>query len=133
MARSRGAAAEPVDDYIAAFPDETKLALNDLRRTISGALPGAEETISYGIPTYKIDGLFVVYFAGFKKNVSVYPLISRLDFEDEVAPYRSGRATAKFPLDAPLPLALIAKIATHLLAENQLRAVKRPSGRPRSS
>jgi uncharacterized protein YdhG (YjbR/CyaY superfamily) len=110
-----------IDDYIAGFPAATRAALHDVRRTLAAAMPDAEETISYRIPTFRLNGSYVVYFAGFKNHVSIYPLIGQTDFEDEVAPYRSGRATVKFPLDAPIPMPLIAKIAAFMLEEHARR------------
>jgi uncharacterized protein YdhG (YjbR/CyaY superfamily) len=113
--------ATAIDDYIAGFPDEAQVALRAVRRTLAAAMPDAEETISYRIPTFKLSGSYVVYFAGFKKHVSIYPLLSETEFEEEVAPLRSGRATVKFPLSAPMPLPLIAKIAEFMVAENARR------------
>jgi uncharacterized protein YdhG (YjbR/CyaY superfamily) len=110
-----------IDDYIAGFPDEAQVALRAVRRTLAAAMPDAEESISYRIPTFKLNRSYVAYFAGFKKHVSIYPLLSETEFEDEVAPYRSGRATVKFPLNAPIPLPLIAKIAAFMVAENARR------------
>jgi uncharacterized protein YdhG (YjbR/CyaY superfamily) len=110
-----------IDDYIAGFSDEAQAALQAVRRTLAAAMPDAEESISYQIPTFKLNGSYAVYFAGFKKHVSIYPLLSETDFEEEVAPYRSGRATVKFPLNAPMPLPLISKIAAFMVAENARR------------
>jgi uncharacterized protein YdhG (YjbR/CyaY superfamily) len=112
----------PIDDYIAGFPDDAQTALHAVRRTIAAALPDAEEVISYRIPTFKRAGTYVIYFAGFKNHISIYPLLTTPDFEDEVAPYRSGRATIKFPLNAPLPLPLIAKIAAFMVDDHARRA-----------
>jgi uncharacterized protein YdhG (YjbR/CyaY superfamily) len=113
--------ATAIDDYIAGFPGEAQAALHAVRRALAAAIPDAEESISYRIPTFKLNGSYVFYFAGFKKHVSIYPLLSETDFEEEVAPYRSGRATVKFPLNAPMPLSLIAKIAAFMVAENKRR------------
>lgn len=119
------AKATPIDDYISDFPEDAQAALRDVRRTLAAAMPDAEESISYRIPTFKRDGSPVAYFAGFKKHVSVYPLLAEPGFEDEVATYRSGRATVKFPLNAPMPLPLIARIAAFMVAEHARRAAER--------
>ncbi len=117
--------ATTINDYIARFPQDTQAALHALRQTLAAAMPQATESISYGIPTYKLHGVYVAYFAGFKKHVSIYPLSSQPDFENEVAPYRSGRATLKFTLNAAMPLTLMAKIATFMVAENARRVASR--------
>lgn len=83
-------------------------------------MPGSGETISYDIPTLTVDGGSLVYFAGWKRHVSVYPIPDGDDeYESELAPYRSGASTAKFPLDKPVPYELIARIAA-LLAEQRI-------------
>jgi uncharacterized protein YdhG (YjbR/CyaY superfamily) len=115
--------AATVDDYIAGFPDDVQRVLKEIRATIKKVAPEAQEGISYQIPTFKLNSIFLIYFAGFKKHVSLYPILSECPgFEDELAPYRSGRATAKFPLDQPIPFALISKIVTFMKAENIKRA-----------
>src|SRR5688572_16290717 len=99
-----------IDQYIKSCPKETQKALQELRQIIRKTIPKAEETISYNIPTYKMNGKYVVYFAGFPKHVSIYPLI-RIDaaFEKQIAKYKFGKSTMKFPIDKPLPVAVIKK------------------------
>lgn len=88
-----------IDDYIRTFPGDVQLVLEELRRAILRAAPTAGETISYQIPTMTLDGKRLVHFAGWKQHVSVYPAPAGDDaFEREIAPYRSGRGTVKFPL-----------------------------------
>ena len=86
------------------------------------AAPGSGEKISYQIPTITLDGSSLVYFAGWKKHISVYPLPERLDptTAQELAPYTSGASTAKFPLDKPIPYDLIGRL-TQLHAEARQR------------
>lgn len=80
-----------------------------------GALPGAEEVISYKMPAFRLDGRVVIYFAGYKGHIGVYPVHLALpEMAERLAPYLSGKATAKFPLDAPLPLELLADVARGL-------------------
>lgn len=106
-----------VDAYIAVFPDETQAALQRVRATIAAALPGAEEVISYKMPAFRLGRRVVIYFAGYKRHIGVYPVHLVLpDMAERLAPYLSGKATAKFPLNAPLPLDLIADLARHLAA-----------------
>ena len=110
--------ATTVDDYIAMFEGDTKKRLVELRALISSQIPGAEERISYAIPAYKLKR-YVVYFAGYKTHVSMYPMPA-LDekLRKEFAPYASGKSTARFPHDKPLPTALIKKIVKLLIVRS---------------
>ena len=102
-----------VDEYIASKPEDAQLVLKRVRSAIRKALPGAEETISYQIPTYKLNGVLVLYFAGWKQHFSLYPANEALlaAFEDELAPYEVSKGTIRFPLSAPPPVKLIEGIA----------------------
>ena len=106
-----------VDDYIASFPPAVQEVLHDVRRTMHAVWPDAGETISYSIPTLTLNGRSLVYFAGWKRHISVYPIPDGDDaYEAQLESYRSGASTAKFPLGKPIPLDLIARI-TKLLGE----------------
>jgi uncharacterized protein YdhG (YjbR/CyaY superfamily) len=85
MAKTR---ATSIDDYLAAQPDAARRVLERLRRTIRAALPGADETISYGIPAYKLHGRVVLYFAGWREHYSLYPSSRQLveKFKKDLAP-----------------------------------------------
>ena len=112
--------ANQIDKYIKNYPAETQDVLQKIRRILNKAVPNAEETISYGIPTLKLDGKYVVYFAGFKNHVSVYPIFVNTgddEFQKGLTPYLSGKGTAKFPLNKPIPYDLIEKIAKYKLQE----------------
>jgi uncharacterized protein YdhG (YjbR/CyaY superfamily) len=104
---------QSVDDYIAAQPEEVRRVLERVRSAIRKALPKAEETISYNIPTYKLRGRPVIYFAGWKKHYSLYPSNARLvaAFKDELSPYEVEKGTIRFPLSDPVPAKLIEQIA----------------------
>ena len=109
---------ETVDAYLGSFPEEVRPILEQVRATIRAAVPGAEETISYDIPTFKLDGRAVVYFAGWKHHVSVYPIPEADDaLEREIAPFRAAKGTLKFPLDRPIPYELIGRAAAQLAAQ----------------
>jgi uncharacterized protein YdhG (YjbR/CyaY superfamily) len=100
-----------VDEYIASFPPETRAILEKVRRTMRSAAPGTEETISYGIPTFKVDGSAVIYFAGYAKHVSVYPAPrGAAEFKAELKDYAGGKGTVQFPLSEPIPYDLIRRI-----------------------
>ena len=109
---------ESVDDYIASFPPAVQTELQTVRDTIHAAIPGAHESISYAIPTFSVGGRPVVYFSGWKKHISIYP-VPELDesIEPQLAPYLSGKSTAKFPLAKPLPHELITALVQRLAAQ----------------
>jgi uncharacterized protein YdhG (YjbR/CyaY superfamily) len=114
--------ATTIDEYIDGFADDTKKVLKRIRSIVKKTIPKAEETISYGIPTFKLNDSYVVYFAGFKKHVSVYPTPSgSATFEKQLAPYRSGKGTAKFELEKPIPEKLIIEIVKQNLRKNKAR------------
>ena len=109
---------DTVESYLASFPDEVQPILEQVRTTIRSAVPAGEETISYDIPTFKVDGKPVVYFAGWKHHVSVYPIPETDDaLERELAPFREAKGTLKFPLDQPIPYELIGRAAGLLAAQ----------------
>jgi uncharacterized protein YdhG (YjbR/CyaY superfamily) len=108
-----------VDEYIASFPDDVREILERIRALIHRVVPESGETISYDIPAVTRGGRALVYFAGWKHHVSVYPLpAGDPEFERELAPYRSGPGTAKFPLGKPVPYELIGRLV-RLLAEQR--------------
>lgn len=108
---------ETVDEYIASFPEPVQEALVGIRRSIHEAVPGAGEAISYGMATITLGGRYLVGFAGWKRHIGLYPAPTGDEaFELEMAPYRAARATARFPLDQPIPYGLIARAAA-LLAQ----------------
>src|SRR5579862_5473254 len=107
-----------VDEYIKACPPDAQLILEELRRTIHKTAPGVVETINYGMPAFSLNGKCLVYFAVWKKHISVYP-IPRGDeaFKKEIAPYVGGKGTVRFPLNQPIPYDLVEKIVWFQIAE----------------
>ena len=100
-----------VDDYIASYPPDVGVTLEKIRRTILAAAPGTEETISYGIPTITLDGRYLIYFAGWKRHISVYPIPEGdAALWRDLAPYKHGRGTLRFPLNKPIPYELIQRV-----------------------
>lgn len=113
---------ETVDDYIASFPPDVRPTLEAVRRALRDGAPGTDESISYGIPAFKLKGKYVVYFAGWARYVSVYPIPAGDDaLSTELAPYVASRGTLRFPLYAPMPLALIERVASDLLRRRRAR------------
>jgi uncharacterized protein YdhG (YjbR/CyaY superfamily) len=102
-----------IDDYLASRPASVRRVLARVRSTIRKALPRAEEVISYQIPAYRLNGRVVVYFAGWSEHYSVYPVGDRAAaaIGDDLARYKAGRGTVRFPLSEPVPAGLIARIA----------------------
>ena len=107
-----------IDEYIAAFPEEIQKILEELRATIKSAAPGAEEKISYQMPTFALKGN-LVHFAAHKKHIGFYPTPSGIQaFEQELFIYETSKGAIKFPIDKPLPLDLISKIVKFRVNEN---------------
>jgi uncharacterized protein YdhG (YjbR/CyaY superfamily) len=102
-----------VDDYIDLQPVAVQIILERVRGAIRKAVPGAEETISYQMPAYKLPEGPVLYFAGWKKHYSLYPASGDLvaTFKDDLAPYDVKKGTIRFPLSEPVPVKLIERIA----------------------
>ena len=101
-----------VTDYIASKPRPVQTILKRVRSAIRKAIPKAEEGISYQIPTYKLDGTYVIYFAGWKDHYSLYPIHESLvaAFKDELAGCKTSKGTLRFPLSEPVPSDLIERI-----------------------
>ena len=108
-----------VDEYIASQPEAMRGVLRRLRSIIRKVMPRAEEMISYKIPTYKLNGRAVLYFAGWRQHYSLYPSNDRLvaAFEHDLAPYEISKGTIRFPLSEPVPVKLIEGIAKFLAKE----------------
>lgn len=117
---------QSIDEYIAAEPREVQVALERVRDAIHKAVPKAEETISYKIPAFKLDGRILLYFAGWEKHYALYPAGSakvREAFKDELARYEVRKGTIRFPLSQPVPVTLIRRIAKFRAKEISASAV----------
>jgi uncharacterized protein YdhG (YjbR/CyaY superfamily) len=107
-----------VDEYIASFPPDVRSVLQQARRRIHAVVPAAGETISYGIASFTLDGRYLVYLAGWKRHVSLYPVPTGDEaFEEAIGPYRAAKSTVKFPLAKAVPYELIERIVEQLLAQ----------------
>jgi uncharacterized protein YdhG (YjbR/CyaY superfamily) len=102
-----------VDDYIASQPEAIQAILTRVRRTICKAVPGAREVISYGMPTYVLDGGRLLYFAVWTQHYSIYAATESVvaEFKEELTPYEVDKGTIRFPLSQPVPIKLISRIA----------------------
>ena len=116
---------ETIDEYIKTFPKDIQKILEQVRETIKVAAPNAEEAISYQIPTFKLNGN-LVHFAAFKNHIGFYPAPSgHKAFEKELSVYKSGKGSIQFPLDKPMPLALIKKIVRYRVKESNNSLIKK--------
>ncbi len=113
-----------IDAYIATFSPPIQALLQQVRAMIREAAPDASETISYQIPTFTLHGN-LVHFAAFKAHLGMYPPVRAPELLDAVAPYANAKGNLRFPLDQPLPLALIARIVAARVRENRERAEAR--------
>ena len=102
-----------VRDYIASKPKESRASLEAVRRAIRTALPAAAEGRAYQMPAYTLNGVGVLYFAGWKSHYSLYPASDAMveAFAKELAPYERSKGTIKFPWSEPVPVRLIERIA----------------------
>ncbi len=110
-----------VEEYMAGIPEGSRTFLEKLRRTIKAAAPEAAETISYQMPAFKLDGRFLVSYAAFKRHCSLFPASEKVveACGEELEPYLFGKGTIRFPLDEPLPVALVEKIIRVRLEEHK--------------
>jgi uncharacterized protein YdhG (YjbR/CyaY superfamily) len=111
-----------IDDYITNFPPETRKHLMQVRDTIRKSAPQATEAIKYAIPTFVLNGN-LVHFAGYEKHIGFYPAPTGMDaFKKELAPYKQGKGSVQFPIDKPMPLALIRKIVAYRVKQSLEKA-----------
>jgi uncharacterized protein YdhG (YjbR/CyaY superfamily) len=125
MAAAR-ARTKSIDEYIAACSPAIQPTLRKLRATIQRAAPpDANETISYGIPAFTLHGM-LIYFAAFKNHIGLYPPVTgNAKLQAAMAPYAGPKGNLKFPLDRPIPYALIARIVKFRVKLNLERARKK--------
>jgi len=111
-----------IDEYTASFSAEVREILERIRLTIGNAAPGAQETISYKIPAFKLNGV-LVYFAAFKRHIGFYPPVrgdARL--EKAISTYAGEKGNLRFPLDQPIPYGLIERIVKLRVKQNLSKA-----------
>jgi uncharacterized protein YdhG (YjbR/CyaY superfamily) len=116
---------DTIDEYIITFEPEIQKTLNEIRKFIKTEVPEATEKISYGMPTFYLNGN-LVHFAAFKDHYGFFPNPSGIDaFEEELAPYRTGKGTLCFSFDKPLPWDIIRKVVQFRARENSNKTRKR--------
>jgi uncharacterized protein YdhG (YjbR/CyaY superfamily) len=122
------AAPATVAEYLASVPPNARQALKQIRSAIKKAAPDIQQRISYRIPTFDLDGKYLLYMAAFKDHVSIYPATASMmaKYGGQLKQYRSGAGTLRFRLDEPLPLGLITKLAKLRVQERRsLKTVRR--------
>jgi uncharacterized protein YdhG (YjbR/CyaY superfamily) len=111
-----------INEYIAVFPENVQDILEKFRQAIKKSAPEAEETINYGIPTFKLNGRNLVHFAAFKNHIGFYPTPSAIAaFKKELTPYKQAKGSVQFPLDKPIPFDIIKKIVKYRVKENEAK------------
>lgn len=111
---------QSIDEYIGTFPDDIQSRLESMRQIIKSVIPGAIETISYQIPTFKINNKNIVHFSAYKKHIGLYPGPSAIEhFKEELSQYKWSKGAVQFPLDNPIPSELVKKIIIFRARENQ--------------
>ncbi len=110
---------ESVDEYLSDFPEATRLILEKIRAVIKAVAPEAEESFSYGMPAYKLNGRPLVYFAGYEKHIGFYATpTGHAAFSEELSKYKQGKGSVQFPVNEPMPLDLISRIVKFRAEEN---------------
>jgi uncharacterized protein YdhG (YjbR/CyaY superfamily) len=118
-----GADINSIDVYIKTFPEGSRKILEKIRHIIRTVAPGAVETISYRIPAFKLNGKYLIYFAGWKNHVSLYPIPKgNADFRRAISQYVAGKGTLKFPLNQSIPYDLISQIVTFSIRASLARS-----------
>jgi len=107
-----------IDEFMDRYPNNVQAILQELRKTIQEEAPRATEKISYGIPTFALNGN-LVHFSAYENHIGFYPGAAPIvAFADELKPYETAKGTVKFPIDKPLPLHLIRKIVRFAVKRN---------------
>lgn len=120
---------DTIDDYIGTFPSDVQSLLNKVRSTIKQSAPEMSEGISYKIPTFYLNGKYLVYFAGFTNHISVYPATTEaVDKVKGLSEYKVSKGTLKFPLEKPIPFNLIEQFVKYRVSEEQSNLEKKSRG-----
>jgi uncharacterized protein YdhG (YjbR/CyaY superfamily) len=109
-----------IDEYLAAFSEDKRAALEKLRKTIKAAVPKAEECISYGLAAFRLDGKPLVAFGAAANHCAFYPMSSSTvaAHENDLKDYDTSKGAIRFAADKPLPAALVKKLIKARIAEN---------------
>ncbi len=114
-----------IDEYIAQFPQEIQEILNKLRQVIKESAPNTEEKISYGMPTFALNGN-LVHFAAYKNHIGFYPTSNGITtFKQELSGYKTSKGAVQFPIGKTIPYELVSKIVKFRVSENKSKAERK--------
>ncbi|MEI6508940.1 MAG: DUF1801 domain-containing protein [Bacteroidota bacterium] len=120
---------DTIDEYIDTYPKDIQKLLKQVKTAIKKAAPGAEEVISYSMPAFKLNGL-LVWFAAHTHHIGFYPKASGIEhFKKEITKYKSSKGAVQFPVNEPLPIALITEMVKFRANEN-LQKLKKKKSKP---
>ena len=116
---------DTIDEYIDVYPKDMQKLLKQVKTAIKKAAPGAEEVISYSMPAFKLNGL-LVWFAAHTHHIGFYPKASGIEhFKKEITKYKSSKGAVQFPVNEPLPIALITEMVKFRANENLQKLKKK--------
>src|SRR5437667_11282841 len=128
--KTKTTSARNVDDYLSRVPEDSRVALEKLRRTIKSMVPDAVEGISYQIPTFKYQGRMLVSYASFAEHCSFFPGAAPIEaHRNELKSYQTSKGTIRFPASKHLPSALVNKLLKSRSEENERRQKENRNGR----
>jgi uncharacterized protein YdhG (YjbR/CyaY superfamily) len=120
---------QTIDEYIAGFPENVQVLMQQLRKTINETAPEAKEKISWGMATFTLEGN-LIHFAGNKKHIGLYPGAEVIEaFKEKLNTFKTSKGTIQFPLDKPMPLQLVAEIVSFNMERRKEEAEKRRKGK----
>jgi uncharacterized protein YdhG (YjbR/CyaY superfamily) len=116
---------DDIDKYILQFPEDVQEILKKIRELIKENAPEAEESMSYGMPGYKLNKKPLVYFAAYKNHIGFYATpTGHNEFKEELSNYKQGKGSVQFPINTPIPYKLIERIVKFRVKENNDKIMK---------
>ena len=122
-----------IDEYLAGVSDEKRAALQQLRKTILGVIPKAEECISYQMPAFRHEGRVLVYFAASANHCAFYPGGMVNDFKDDLQSFETSKGTIRFQPERPIPASLVRRIVKARMAQNAAKASRPTASKSKPS